>query len=84
MSQTSIARCALGASLLSSVVGGLAYGAASRACDRKVEEFRELAGDECMANDPFSIRDEDTVQHIRRLQSLHRLCHYSLTGEIES
>jgi hypothetical protein len=84
MPQTSIIRCALAASLMSAVVGGLAYGTASIAYDRKIDEFRELASDECMANDPFAIREEDVDQRIRRLQSLHRLCHYSLTGEIES
>jgi hypothetical protein len=84
MSQTSITRCALGGSLLLSVVIGLAYDAATKACDERVQQFRELATDECMANDPFSIRDEDVIQRIRRLQSLHRLCNYSLTGEIES
>jgi hypothetical protein len=83
MSQTSIGRCTLGAALLSSVVGGLSYGSAKAAGDRKEVAFRELAEDECMANDPFDRPDEDTIGRIRRLQALHRVCHYSLTGEIE-
>jgi hypothetical protein len=87
MPQTSMIRCTMGAALLSSVVGGLAYGTAKRECDTKEMEFRSVAEAECMANDPSVILNEepkteqDAINQVRRLQALHDVCTYGMTGQ---
>jgi hypothetical protein len=80
-------RCVAGAAVLSLIVGSMAYEQSERSFKGREEAFRELAGDECLANDPFKIHVEDseegTITRIRRLQALHRVCHYSVTGVVE-
>lgn len=70
---------------MSAVVGGLAYGAAQQKCEQTKEEFRLLAQDECMANDPSDLMKlepktvDEEVSKWKRLQSLHRICAYAMT-----
>jgi hypothetical protein len=80
-------RCVTGAAMFSSVIGGLAYGTAKRQCDEQRIEFEQIAQDECLANDPNRIINEEPttvqgwVERQRRLQSLHKICTFGLGGD---
>jgi hypothetical protein len=84
MPQTSMTRCTMGAALMSAVVGGIAYGSAKSDCERSQEKFRELALDECLANDPGEIMNkpvesaDDQIRITRRLTTLHAICAFGM------
>jgi hypothetical protein len=81
-------RCVTGAALMSSVVGGLAYATAERECEQQQENFRAMAQEECLANDPSSILNapenatvQDELYRLRRLHSLHEVCAFGMAGD---
>jgi hypothetical protein len=76
---------------MSSVVGGIAYALLEQGCKCSKEAVPgQLAEDECLANDPFRFSafrktpPSRTIGRIRRLQALHRVCHYSQAPESRS
>lgn len=91
MSQTSISRCSMGAAMMSAIVGGLAYGTATRQCEQQQEKFRSMAQEECLANDPSAIlnvpenaTEQDVINRLRRLNALHNICSFGLSVDRHS
>lgn len=84
MPQTCVTRCVLAGALMSAVVGGLAYGTAEQKFDNQQEQFRQLAEEECLANDPASFLTpamtsvQEADARLRRLHTLHKICSFAM------
>lgn len=76
--QTDIPRCAIGAILISCVVGGLAYSAAENRFEAKEQKLEELAERACLDLGPPKIRNINDVKAATTLLDLCNFAHGAL------